>query len=576
MMFRNSLVIFLAFIILLACSQTPPAESASTPAGEAVAPLPPAESANRPAGEAGIPQSGEITRPPAVSMGVPPPPTEDFGVNCFVEFGDSITAGAPSFHHYSSKDGGLTWEEASGEPSMSGSDCSPRKEPWELWALPDGTVRYQFNPGTNILLSTDSGASWEKILDLEDIDWKPQNTPETGTEVVVQPGPLDAMIDHASGNLLLAMGHAGILLRLPSGDWQWVEAGRYYYGDLSSIRAEVARLKEQDTAGPLSVTPVMPDTVIKAHENYTTTLVFSPDGETLASSGYDGGIKLFDFPKGDLQHWQKWGKDRRDSTLYGAAFSADGSTLVTSGTNVDKTLNFWDMANGELISKYEGFQTEALDSTAFSDQQTLAIAYGEDPNQKNQIKVFHLPGGELQSTFSSQLSEITSLKFIPGTSLLAVGGFSGGVELLDIESGEKVFTLQPDQPADDRAAASRKVYSTGYHPAEDAVMSVFGDATLKAWDATNGEPAWSLSLPGAHGWYASSAAFSADGQMVALGFPNGPLMLFDSMDGSALSGQWSSDKGTLMELEFSPDSRWLAAGYASGDVKIWQVSRMVE
>ena len=324
---------------------------------------------------------------------------------------------------------------------MSGSDCSSRKEPWELWASPDGTVRYQFNPGTNILLSTDSGASWKNILDLEDIDWQPQNTPETGTEVVVQPGPLDAMIDHASGNLLLAMGHAGILLRLPSGDWQWVEAGRYYHGDLSSIQADVALLKEQDTAGPLSVTPVLPDTVIKAHENYTTTLVFSPDGETLASSGYDGGIKLFDFPKGDLQHWQKWGKDRRDSTLYGAAFSADGSTLATSGTNVDKTLHFWDMANGELIKKYEGFQTEALDSTAFSDQQYLAIAYGEDPNQKNQIKVFHLPTGELRSTFSSQLSEITSLKFIPGTSLLAVGGFSGGVELRDIESGEKVFTL---------------------------------------------------------------------------------------------------------------------------------------
>ena len=32
--------------------------------------------------------------------------------------------------------------------------------------------------------------------------------------LVVQPGPLDAMIDPASGNLLLAMGHAGVLLRL--------------------------------------------------------------------------------------------------------------------------------------------------------------------------------------------------------------------------------------------------------------------------------------------------------------------------------------------------------------------------
>ena len=107
-------------------------------------------------------------------------------------------------------------------------------------------------------------------------------------------------------------------------------------------------------------------------------------------------------------------------------------------------------------------------------------------------------------------------------------------------------------------------------------MAVFGDGSLKAWNVSDGAPAWSLSLPAPHGGLASSSAFSADGQMVVLGFQNGPLILFDSMDGRALSKQWTSDKGTLMELAFSPDSQWLAAGYASGDVKIWQVRRMVE
>ena len=90
MMILIPLIIFLAFIILLACSQTPSGESAQKPPG---------------------------------GMGVPPPPTEDFGVSCFVEFGDSISAGAPSFHHYSSKDGGLSWDEASDVSSMGGSDC---------------------------------------------------------------------------------------------------------------------------------------------------------------------------------------------------------------------------------------------------------------------------------------------------------------------------------------------------------------------------------------------------------------------------------------------------------------------
>ncbi len=168
---------------------------------------------------------------------------------------------------------------------------------------------------------------------------------------------------------------------------------------------------------------------------------------------------------------------------------------------------------------------------AYSGKQFLAIAYGYGSNQRSQIKVFQLPDAKLHSTLDSQGSYITSLNFIPGTSLLAAGDFSGGVELWDIETGEKVFTFQPDQRPDDRLPAYQRVYSLGFQPDEKVVMAVFGDGSLKAWKVSSGEPAWSLSLPSPHGWYVSSAAFSPDGHMVALGMPNGPLMLFDSLVG---------------------------------------------
>lgn len=560
MMIFRQLMIFLVLLNLAACTPAPSGEPDAVQPGDAgVAPLP-AESASQPSGGAGVPL----------------PPSEDFGVSCFTEYGEAILASAPSFHRYRSTDGGLTWEEITESASPGGQHCTAPNAPWELWETPDGMVRYQFDPGIAVLQSTDGGASWQTALDLSEINWQPQNTPEPGSEVVVQPGPLDAMLDYVSGNLLLAMGHAGILLRLPSGEWQWAEAGQYYHGDLSQIRADVDRLKAEGTTSRPAGTPIMPDTAFKAHENYTTSLLFTPGGESLASSGYDGGIKLFSFPAGDLQRWQQWGKGRSDSTLYGAAFSPDGRTLVTCGTNVDKTLRFWDTSNGELTRQYEGYQTGALDTTEFSAQQYLATAYGEDAGSKNQVRLFILPSGELQSTLSTQLSEITSLKFIPGSNLLMVGTSAGGVELWDVENAKNVFTLQPDQPPDGRIAAYRMVYSLGYSPALDAVLAVFGDASLKAWHASSGELAWSLRLPAPHGWYVFSATFSSDGQMLALGMDNGPLALFDSREGRAISRQWISDAGSLMELAFSPDSQWLAAGFATGELKAWKVSRLVE
>jgi hypothetical protein len=42
-----------------------------------------------------------------------------------------------------------------------------------------------------------------------------------------RPGPLDAVADPGSGNMLFAMGHQGVLVRKASGEWAWSQAGGY-------------------------------------------------------------------------------------------------------------------------------------------------------------------------------------------------------------------------------------------------------------------------------------------------------------------------------------------------------------
>ena len=531
----------------------------------------------------------------AAPVNAPPPPTQDYGVTCFVESGGIIIARAPSFHNYYSLDGGLTWIEGVPQTNASycGSDCSSRKQAWDLWADAGGTTRYRFDPGVNILLSLDSGDTWEEIFDLSTIDWKPLNPPEPGTDIIIQPGPLDAMIDPSSGSLLLAMAHAGVLVRLPSGEWQWRDAGRYIHGE-SSIESGPG----WEQADGLSPDSPEADIILEANSNYTTSLSFSPGGDLLATSGYDGGVKLFEFPNGDLRFWQEWQSGRSSSVIYGAAFSPDGSTLITCDSNVDRTLRFWDMQSRELIRKHDGFQTSAMDVTRVNGDQFFAIAYGEDSSARkgflgcsslfryfvkeqeytarNQVIIFRLPDGRNISTLKSQLGEITSLKFIPESSLLASGGFAGGVELWDTQSKDRLFTFQPDQRADDRLPAYRKTYAAGFHPSENTVLALFGDGSLKAWNVSTGEQAWHLALPVPHGWYLSTAAFSPDGQQVAIGMPNGTLLLFDTREGSLLSTRWIPDCNTLMKVAFSPNGEWLSAGYATGTIKAWQVDGLLE
>src|SRR5207249_3042340 len=67
-------------------------------------------------------------------------------------------------------------------------------------------------------------------------------------------------------------------------------------------------------------------------------VAFAPDGKTLASTSFDGTMKLWDVTTG--KHLRTFTGHR--GAVYGPAFSPDGKTLATSGE--DATVRLWDVA----------------------------------------------------------------------------------------------------------------------------------------------------------------------------------------------------------------------------------------
>jgi hypothetical protein len=78
------------------------------------------------------------------------------------------------------------------------------------------------------------GGEWEEILVVKDPSQAEQayRDQTQTTNLSFLPGPLDAVIDPVSGNLLLAMGGEGVMIIKPDGQQVWVAVGDYRHGGL--------------------------------------------------------------------------------------------------------------------------------------------------------------------------------------------------------------------------------------------------------------------------------------------------------------------------------------------------------
>jgi WD40 repeat protein len=94
---------------------------------------------------------------------------------------------------------------------------------------------------------------------------------------------------------------------------------------------------------PAGLPAEKPAFTLPAHKDEIFALAFSPDNNTLASSGYDRLIRLWDVTHGKQVRMLK---DHSD-TVYGLAFNQDGSLLASA--SADRAVKVWETATGRRL-----------------------------------------------------------------------------------------------------------------------------------------------------------------------------------------------------------------------------------
>jgi WD40 repeat protein len=284
-------------------------------------------------------------------------------------------------------------------------------------------------------------------------------------------------------------------------------------------------------------------------------VAFSPDGTRLASAGADETVKVWELPAGtEPRVLRRPLLDLHGHTapVRAVAFSPDGNRLASAGA--DETVAVWQLPGGRQVLSLRG-HTDWVLALAFSPDGRRLASAGRDAA----VKVWDATTGQEARTLSRHTGPVNAVAFSPDGQVLASASADGTVRLWGATTGREGVTLR---------GHTDKVWGVAFSPDGRLLASAGADRAVRLWDvATGGER---RCLVG-HTSPVYGVAFSPDGTRLASAAKDGTVTLWDVPGGrEVLTFRGPAD--AVYGVAFSPDGRRLAGAGGGGTVTVWDAT----